>query len=49
MSFKINKNISERTNGIKAEDLDFTNNPLYKKHFPSNFVLITTLKNKMKY
>ena len=35
MSFKINKNTSERTKGITYEDLDFINSPLFEKHFPS--------------
>ena len=35
MSFKINKNTSERTKGITYEDLDITNSPLFEKHFPS--------------
>ena len=35
MSFKINKNTSERTKGITYEDLDIANSPLFEKHFPS--------------
>ena len=33
MSFKINKNTSERTKGITYEDLDIANSPLFEKHF----------------